>query len=139
MVTNTGEVRSASREDMTVAGGRAANAPGTSRTLRRGRLIDTASAQAARLVRWVVAIVDVTLGLDFLFRFIGARSTGFVHAVYVVGSDLASPFSGIFAGIRESGAYTLTWSDVVAAALVTAAGWILVRILRSPARGRRRV
>jgi flagellar biogenesis protein FliO len=85
----------------------------------------------ARLVWSVVAIVDAILVLDFVFRLIGAKDEGFVHAVFVFGSTLASPFNGIFASVAHQFPYTLTWSDLVALALCTIAGWLMVRLIRA--------
>lgn len=85
----------------------------------------------ARLVWLVVAIVDAILALDFVFRLIGAQDEGFVHAVFVVGSTLASPFNGIFASVAHQFPYALTWSDLVALVLCTVAGWLVVRLVRA--------
>ena len=84
----------------------------------------------ARIVWLAVAVVDLILALDFVFRLIGASDQGFVHGVYVVASTLASPFNGIFTSVAHQFPYTLTWSDLVALVLCTVAGWIVVRLIR---------
>jgi hypothetical protein len=53
-----------------------------------------------------------------------------IGRVFVVGSTLASPFDGIFAGVAHQLPYALTWSDPVVLVLCTVAGWLLVRLIR---------
>jgi hypothetical protein len=91
----------------------------------------------ARIVWLAVAVVDAILVLDFVFRLIGATDSGFVHAIYGVGSTLASPFTGIFTSVAHQFPYTLTWSDLVALVLCTVAGWIVVRLIRAAGPRRR--
>jgi hypothetical protein len=86
-----------------------------------------------RLVQllWIaVGVLDAILVLDFVFRLIGARASGFSGAILGAGSYLASPYDGIFANVAASTPYTLTWSDAVALVLYTLAGWVVVRLIR---------
>jgi hypothetical protein len=82
-----------------------------------------------RLVWAIVAIVDLIVLLDFVFRLIGARDEGFAHAVFSFSSTLASPFDGIFANVATIGGYALKWSDLVVVFLCTLAGFVVTRTL----------
>jgi hypothetical protein len=82
-----------------------------------------------RVIWGVVALVDLFLVLDFVFRLIGARDEGFAHAVYSFSATLASPFDGIFANVGRLGGYTLKWSDAVVVVLCTLAGLVVTRML----------
>ena len=124
MTTNTGSGRLAEGPPAAPAMG-----PG-SRRISFARIVPAVAGRLAQLVWVIVGVVDAILVLDFAFRLIGARDTGFVHGVYTVGSTLASPFSGIFANVPRLGGYTLTWSDGVAVLLCTIAGWAIVRLIR---------
>jgi hypothetical protein len=77
-----------------------------------------------------VAIVNAVLLLDFVFRLIGAKDDGFAHAVFSIGSTMASPFDGIFANVAPLGGYVLRWSDLVVVLLCTLAGFVITRLLR---------
>jgi len=95
------------------------------------RVAVTMTIRLARLIWLAVAIVDAILVLDFVFRLIAARDTGFVHGIFVIGSAMASPFTGIFASVPPISHYTFTWSDLVPMLLVTVVGWIAVRLIRN--------
>ena len=84
----------------------------------------------------VVAIVNLVVMLDFVFRLIGAKDEGFAHAVLSFGMTVASPFDGIFASVGRLGGYNFRWSDLVVVFLCTVAGIIVTRVI-SLARGRR--
>ena len=74
-----------------------------------------------RLVWLVVGVIDAIVGLDFVFRLIVARDTGFAHVIMVAGSTLASPFNGIFASVPRFSNLTLQWSDLLVFLLAIAA------------------
>jgi hypothetical protein len=131
MATETAEAREL-RGSATPQGMRSATpVVGSRRRFARRRVVPTLTGALARLVWMLVAIVDAMLVLDFVFRLIGAGDEGFVHAVFAVGSTLASPFNGIFASVAHQFSYVLTWSDLVALVLCTFAGWVIVRLIRA--------
>ena len=132
MVMNSEEIRGRA------AGGATSPRPPVMPTVPRGAIVSGSVAAGARpswafalarLVWLAVGVVDAILALDFVFRLIGSIDTGFVHGIYVVGSRIASPFVGIFAGVAPHSRYTLTWSDLVAVGVCTVAGWIVVRVI----------
>ncbi len=90
-------------------------------------------------IRLMVGIIDAIVGLDFVFRLIGAAGTGFAHGIMVAGSWLASPFNGIFASVPRIAHLSLTWSDLLVLVLATVIGEIVVRmagLAGAAARGR---
>ncbi|HWF56840.1 MAG TPA: hypothetical protein VG520_00630 [Candidatus Dormibacteraeota bacterium] len=98
-----------------------------------------ASRVLVRLVWAAVAIVNLVVMLDFVFRLIGAKNEGFAHAVMSFGSTVASPFDGIFASVGSLGGYALRWSDLVVVVLCGLAGLVVTRILLLARTGRRRL
>ena len=91
-----------------------------------------------RLIWVIVGILDAIVGLDFVFRLIAARDTGFAHVILVAGSTLASPFNGIFAGVPRFSNLTLQWSDLLVFLLAIAGGWVLSGLVVTARRGSRR-
>ena len=77
------------------------------------------------------------MGLNFVFRLIAARDTGFAHVITVAGSTLASPFNGIFASVPRFSNLTLQWSDLLVFLLAIFAGWVLSGIVSLAMRGSR--
>jgi hypothetical protein len=95
--------------------------------------------RARQAIRLMVGIIDAIVGLDFVFRLIGAADTGFAHGIMVAGSWLASPFSGIFASVPRIAHVSLTWSDLLVLVLATVIGEVVVRmagLAGAAARGR---
>jgi hypothetical protein len=90
-----------------------------------------------RLVWLVVGVIDAIVGLDFVFRLIAARDTGFAHVIMVAGSTLASPFDGIFASVPRFSNLTLQWSDLLVFLLAIAGGWVLTGLVALAMRGSR--
>jgi hypothetical protein len=82
-----------------------------------------------RLVWLIVGVIDAIVGLDFVFRLIAARDTGFAHVIMVAGSTLASPFNGIFASVPRFSNLTLQWSDLLVLLLAIVGGWVLTGLV----------
>ncbi len=139
MATEAAPVRDAQGAPPTNGARPAAPVAASRRRFTPGRSMSTMTGGVVSLVWLAVAIVDAILVLDFVFRLIGASDEGFVHAIYVIGSTLASPFNGIFTSVAHQFPYTLTWSDLVALVLCTIAGWIVVRLIRAASPRRRPV
>lgn len=98
----------------------------------------TAGHVAIRLVWLVAGVIDAIVGLDFVFRLIAARDTGFAHVIMVAGSTLASPFNGIFASVPRFSNLTLQWSDLLVFLLAIAAGRVLTGLVALGMGGSRR-
>lgn len=137
MATEAAPVRDAQGAAPTNGGRPTAPVAAPRRRLAPGRTASTMTGGLASLVWMAVVVVDLILALDFVFRLIGASDQGVVHAIYVMGSTLASPFNGIFTSIAHQFPYTLTWSDLLALVLCTIAGWIVVRLIRMASPRRR--
>ncbi|HVC39066.1 MAG TPA: hypothetical protein VNH20_03695 [Candidatus Dormibacteraeota bacterium] len=83
----------------------------------------------SELILLSVAVVDLFLGLDFLFRAAAIGSGGFVAVVDRVGGALASPFSAIFRpGVPPVG-HTTDWAALLALVIYTLAALVLVRLI----------
>jgi hypothetical protein len=89
----------------------------------------TAGHLLIRLIWLIVGVIAAIVGLDFVFRLVAARDTGFAHVIMVAGSTLASPFNGIFASVPRFSKLTLQWSDLLVLLLAIAAGWVLTRLV----------
>jgi len=97
----------------------------------------TAGHLLIRLIWLIVGVIDAIVGLNFVFRLIAARDTGFAHVIMVAGSTLASPFNGIFASVPRFSNLTLQWSDLLVFLLAIFAGWVLSGIVSLAMRGSR--
>jgi hypothetical protein len=143
MAMHLGDIRTGVKERTSASYPRRVAATG----LRAGRAVSIATRRGlsitttwlSRVVWLLVGLLDAVLALDFVFRLIGSSDTGVVGGVYRVGSTVASPFAGIFAGLPHSGAYVLTWSDAAAAVAVTIVGWTVAWLVAAPARRFRRI
>lgn len=83
----------------------------------------------SELILLSLAVVDAFLALDFVFRATAVSRDGFVSVVNRVGGALASPFSGIFRpGVLQVG-HTTSWEALLALAVYTVAGLVLLRLL----------
>ncbi|MBV8445041.1 MAG: hypothetical protein JOZ92_03900 [Candidatus Dormibacteraeota bacterium] len=81
------------------------------------------------LVWLLLAIVDVILGLRFIFYAAGANDVGFAHAMYVIGAALDAPFRGIFNVTSATAGHPLQWADILAIVVYTIAAWIVTRVM----------
>ena len=104
----------------------------------RVQLVRSVAEHRIRQMLWlIVGVIDAIVGLDFLFRLIGASGTGVAHLIFVAGSWLAAPFDGIFASVPRISGVTLRWSDLLVIVLATVVGWQVVRVAGRSASGRR--
>ena len=81
------------------------------------------------LVWLILVVVDVILGLRFIFYAAGANDVGFAHAMYVIGTALDAPFRGIFNVTAATAGHPLQWADVLAIAVYSIAAWIVTRVM----------
>ena len=87
----------------------------------------------ALLVRPCLAVVEVILGLRFVFRALASQDTGVVWFVSTITGPLANPWRGIVSDTLD-GSRVLEWSTLIAMAVYAVAAAFFVRMLRSTAR-----
>lgn len=86
--------------------------------------------RAIGLVWFIVGIIDVLLGLRFVFRLLGAsQASNFVATVYQVTGPLAAPFRGIFP-TPGAGPSVLELATLLAMLVYALIGWGLVTLIR---------
>ena len=98
------------------------------------RVVNPVWRRASQAIWLVVGVVDVILAFDFLFRALSANNTGFANFIYNLGGGLAAPFDGIFGNtVNNAGNGTIgidRWGDLMAIAIYTLVGALLVQIVR---------
>jgi hypothetical protein len=85
--------------------------------------------RASQAIWLIVAVVDIILALDFVFRAAGANNTGFAHYTYRVGEKLSVPFDGIFNTTIKNGQPALRWADVLAVVIYSILAWIVTKAI----------
>ena len=93
--------------------------------------------RAVQVTWFVVALLDVLIGLRFALKLLGASSQSqFVGFLYGVTGPLVAPFNGIFP-TTGSGFYIFEPAALIAIAIYALIGWgvvALIRILTAPKR-----
>jgi len=83
----------------------------------------------ARVVWFVVGVIEVFLGMRFVLTLFGANAeAGFSKLIYGVSDVFMAPFNAIFSTGRVSGA-TFEWSALVAMAVYALIAWGLVALI----------
>jgi len=95
------------------------------------RTTGTVTPVASRLQSTVwlaVAVVDVIVALDFVFKLLGSVNVGFVSFISTIAGSLAAPFRGVLTSSVPTGHY-FYWPDVVAIVVFLIAAWIVVSLI----------
>lgn len=78
----------------------------------------------------VLAIIEIVLGLRFIFRLLSANPTAdFVDWVYDTSAPLLDPFRGIFRPLIIEPGYVLEISTLIAMLIYGLAGYAIVTII----------
>ena len=85
--------------------------------------------RASQAIWLIVAVVDIILALDFVFRAAAANPTGFAHYVYRLGEKLSVPFDGIFNTAVISGKSAFRWADVLAVVIYSILAWVVTKAI----------
>jgi hypothetical protein len=85
--------------------------------------------RASQAIWLIVAVVDIILALDFVFRAAAANNTGFAHYVYRLGEKLSLPFDGIFNTAVINGKSAFRWADVLAVVIYSILAWIVTKAI----------
>jgi hypothetical protein len=82
-------------------------------------------------IYFVLGVVEVILGLSFLFRLLAAsESSGFVRFLYDLTYPLAHPFAGIFTDPTLGTSSVFEVSTLVAMLMYALLGWGLVALVQ---------
>ena len=102
-------------------------------------IVDRYNYRAVQVTWFLIALIDVLIGLRFVLKLLGASSqSAFVGFLYGVTGPLVAPFNGIFP-TTGSGFYIFEPAALIAMAIYALIGWgivALIRILTSPKRDR---
>jgi hypothetical protein len=105
-------------------------APASSSSVYTSRTsVTPVGSRVSQAVWLIVAVVDIVLALDFVFRAAAANNTGFAHYVYRVGGKLSVPFDGIFNTAVINGKSALRWADVLAVVIYSLLAWIVTKAI----------
>ena len=96
--------------------------------LRRSSMASPATTLAV-LIRPAITIVEVLLGLRFIFRALASEDSGVVSFVYKLTGQLVAPWRGIVSDTVD-GTRVLEWSTLIAMAVYAIAAAFLIRMLR---------
>ena len=87
----------------------------------------------ALLVRPCLIVVEVILGLRFIFRALASQDIGVVSFIYTITGPLANPWHGIVSDTID-GSRVFEWSTAIAMAVYALAAAFLIRMLRATSR-----
>jgi hypothetical protein len=107
----------------------AAAAPASSSVYTSRTSVTPVGSRASQLVWLIVAVVDIILALDFIFRAAAANNTGFAHYVYRVGEKLSVPFDGIFNTTITKNKSAFRWADVLAVVIYSILAWVVTKAI----------
>ncbi len=87
--------------------------------------------QAANIIYFVLAVLEIILGLRFLFRLFGAsQDNGFILFLYGFSNVFVAPFNGIFHDQTLGSASVFELSTLVAMLILALIAWGLVSLCR---------
>lgn len=89
--------------------------------------------RAKNVIYYVLGVLEVLLGLRFLFMLLGANPrSGFTSFLYAITGIFIAPFSGIFNPITTTGLAARSVFDpatLIAMAIYALIGWGIVKLL----------
>lgn len=84
----------------------------------------------ARVINWIVGVVEFFLGLRILLELFGASPTSpFVAWMYSITLGILAPFVGAFPSLSLGGSQTIDIVAITAMIAYAVLGWILIEIL----------
>jgi len=108
----------------------AAAAPASSSSVYTSRTsVTPVGSRVSQAVWLIVAVVDIILALDFVFRAAAANNTGFAHYVYRIGEKLSVPFDGIFNTAVVNLKSVFRWADVLAVVIYSVLAWVVTKAI----------
>jgi hypothetical protein len=94
------------------------------------------NSRAIAAIWWIVAFIDVLIGIRFLLKMFGANPAPFVRFMYDLTWPLVAPFHGIF-NTDQVGRSIFEPESLVAMAIYALIGWGIVSLIRLMSRPRR--
>ena len=89
-----------------------------------------------RMIDWVVAIIEILLGLRIILKLTGANTaTAFVDWIYQTTEPLLAPFEGIFPTEVIDPGNVLEFSALFAVIMYALLGYLLERLVATVALG----
>lgn len=89
--------------------------------------------KAKNIIYYILGVLEVLLGLRFLFMLLGANPrSGFTAFLYAVTGIFIAPFSGIFNPVSTTGLASRSVLDpatIIAMAIYALVGWGIVKLL----------
>ncbi len=108
----------------------AAAVPASSSSVYTSRTsVTPVGSRVSQAVWLIVAVVDIILALDFIFRAAAANNTGFAHYVYRLGEKLSVPFDGIFNTAVVNLKSVFRWADVLAVVIYSILAWVVTKAI----------
>lgn len=103
---------------------------GTTTTQTVHRQVSSDYISIRRVIFYVLDVILLILMLRFVLRALGADpSGGFTNFMYNLSWPLVAPFQGIAAAVRVEGGM-FEWSSLVAMAVYSLVGYVIVRLFR---------
>lgn len=94
------------------------------------------SVLAARIVSYILGVIEVILALRFLLALLGAnRSNDFAQFVFNISQPFVQPFFGLFGYTPQYGASHVEVFTLVAMAVYALIAWGIIALIRLPRRG----
>ena len=105
-----------------------------------GEIILIGAKLIIRLIDWIIAIIEVLLGLRLVLKLFGANpDTPFVNFVYETTQPLLAPFVGIFPSQTIDPGNVLEVTTLFAIIVYAVLGYLLEELVASVAAGSKRV
>ncbi len=84
----------------------------------------------ARVINWVIGVIEFVLALRLLLELLGASSaSAFVAWIYSVSAALLGPFAGAFPSLYFGGSSVLDVVAILAMIGYAVLGWLLIQLL----------
>ncbi len=93
------------------------------------------NSRVIQAIWWIVAFIDVLIGIRFLLKLFGANPAPFVRLMYDLTWPLIAPFHGIFNTAQE-GRSIFEPESLVAIAIYALIGWGIASLIRLMSRPR---
>ncbi|HSX31725.1 MAG TPA: hypothetical protein VLF43_00550 [Candidatus Saccharimonadales bacterium] len=105
----------------------------TTRTTRDVQATTSGSVLAARVIYYILGVIEVILAFRFILALLGAnRANAFADFIFSISYPFAAPFFGLFGYQPSYGSAQLEMGTLVAMAVYALVAWGIVKLIRLP-------
>lgn len=96
-----------------------------------GQTLEFVLGKVNDFMQWFAIVVEITLGLRFLFKLIGASPTNvFASFIYALTNVMLLPFAGLITNPSLNPIQAFEWTTLIAMGIYALTFWLIRRLIR---------